>query len=165
MINGGHLIPGNEISLNYLKFEGKLQEKLNQETDPTGNRTRVRWLRRNDVRFRHCGGREILLLFWLRWYFLEGNPWYLSPDTGLCHLLVPTKNVLYTNMFMNAKCRMSGLYFLSSTVLQCSSTTDLILLSSDIRNEGSIANVKKFDFDFFFMILGSTSLPQSKTVF
>ena len=33
-----------------------------------------------------------------------------------------------------------------------------IVLSSDIRSEGSIAIVKKFDFDFF-MISGSTSLP------
>ena len=40
----------------------------------------------------------------------------------------------------------------------------LFLLSSDIRSEGSIAIVKKFDFDFL-MILGSTSLPQSKNVF
>ena len=38
------------------------------------------------------------------------------------------------------------------------------LLSSDIRSEGSIAIVKKFDFDFF-IIFGSTSLPQSKNVF
>ena len=38
------------------------------------------------------------------------------------------------------------------------------LLLSDIRNEGSIAIVKKFDFDFF-MIFGSTSLPQSKNEF
>ena len=38
------------------------------------------------------------------------------------------------------------------------------LLSSDIRSEGSIAIVKKFDFDFF-MIFGSTSLPQSKNTF
>ena len=38
------------------------------------------------------------------------------------------------------------------------------LLSSDIRSEGSIAIVKKFDFDSF-MIFGSTSLPQSKNVF
>ena len=38
------------------------------------------------------------------------------------------------------------------------------LLSSDIRSEGGIAIVKKFDFDFF-MIFGSTSLPQSKNVF
>ena len=38
------------------------------------------------------------------------------------------------------------------------------LLSSDIRSEGSIAIVKKFDFDFF-MIFGSTSLLQSKNVF
>ena len=37
------------------------------------------------------------------------------------------------------------------------------LLSSDIRSEGSIAIVKKFDFDF--MIFDSTSLPQSKNVF
>ena len=41
---------------------------------------------------------------------------------------------------------------------------DRLLLSSDIRSEGSIAIVKKFDFDFF-MIFGSTSLPQSKNVF
>ena len=44
------------------------------------------------------------------------------------------------------------------------------LLSSDIRSEGSIAFVKKIDFDFlrfsnFFMIFDSTSLPQSKNVF
>ena len=38
------------------------------------------------------------------------------------------------------------------------------LISSDIRSEGSIAIVKKLDFDFF-MIFGSTSLPQSKNVF
>ena len=40
----------------------------------------------------------------------------------------------------------------------------VVLLSSDVRSEGSIAIVKKFDFDFF-MIFGSTSLPQSKNVF
>ena len=39
----------------------------------------------------------------------------------------------------------------------------MFLLSSDIRSEGSIAIVKKFDFDFF-MIFGS-SLPQFKNVF
>ena len=38
------------------------------------------------------------------------------------------------------------------------------LLSSDIRSEGSIAIVKKFDFDFF-IIFDSISLPQSKNVF
>ena len=38
------------------------------------------------------------------------------------------------------------------------------LLSSDVRSEGNIAIVKKFDFDFL-MIFGSTSLPQSKNVF
>ena len=40
----------------------------------------------------------------------------------------------------------------------------LFLLSSDIRSEGSIAFVKKFDFDFF-IIYDSISLPQSKNVF
>ena len=40
----------------------------------------------------------------------------------------------------------------------------VFLLSSDIRSEGSISIVKKFDFDFL-MIFGSTSLPQSKNVF
>ena len=40
----------------------------------------------------------------------------------------------------------------------------LFLLSRDITSEGSIATVKKFDFDSF-MIYGSTSLPQSKNVF
>ena len=39
-----------------------------------------------------------------------------------------------------------------------------LLLSSDIRSEGSIAIVKKIDFDFF-RIFDSTSLPQSKNVF
>ena len=39
------------------------------------------------------------------------------------------------------------------------------LLSSDIRSEGSIAIVKKIDFDFFFVIFDSTSLPQSRNVF
>ena len=38
------------------------------------------------------------------------------------------------------------------------------LLSSDIRSEGSIAIVKKFDFEFL-MIFHSTSLPKSKNVF
>ena len=38
------------------------------------------------------------------------------------------------------------------------------LLSSDIRSEASITNVKKFDFDFF-MIFEFTSLPESKNVF
>ena len=37
------------------------------------------------------------------------------------------------------------------------------LLSSDIRGEGSIAIVKKFDFNFL-MIFDSTSLPQSRNV-
>ena len=37
------------------------------------------------------------------------------------------------------------------------------LLSSDIRSEGSIAIVTKFDFDFL-MAFDSTSLPQSKNV-
>ena len=39
-----------------------------------------------------------------------------------------------------------------------------LLLSSDIRSEGSIAIVKIFDFDFL-MISHSTSLPESKNVF
>ena len=39
------------------------------------------------------------------------------------------------------------------------------LLSSDIRSEGSIAIVRKFYFDFFFMIFDSTSLVESKNVF
>ena len=39
-----------------------------------------------------------------------------------------------------------------------------LLLSSDITSEGSIAIVKKFDFDFS-MIFYSTSLPQNKNVF
>ena len=41
----------------------------------------------------------------------------------------------------------------------------LFLLSSDIRNEESIAIVKKFDDFDVFMIFGSTSLPQPKNVF
>ena len=40
----------------------------------------------------------------------------------------------------------------------------LILLSSDIRSEGSIAIVKIYDLDFL-MIFYSTSLPESKNVF
>ena len=43
-------------------------------------------------------------------------------------------------------------------------TRIIFLFSSDMRSEGSIAIVKKFDFDFF-IIFGSTSLPQSKNVF
>ena len=42
--------------------------------------------------------------------------------------------------------------------------TNLFLLSSDIRSEGSIAIVKIIDFDFL-MIFHSTSLPESKNVF
>ena len=38
------------------------------------------------------------------------------------------------------------------------------LFSSDIRSGGSIAIVKKFDFDFF-MVLGSISLPHPNKVF
>ena len=40
----------------------------------------------------------------------------------------------------------------------------LFLLWSEIRSEGSIAIVKKFDLDFC-MIFGSTSLTESKNVF
>ena len=40
----------------------------------------------------------------------------------------------------------------------------ILLLSSDIRSEGSIPIVKIFDFDFL-MIFHSTSLPESKNVF
>ena len=43
------------------------------------------------------------------------------------------------------------------------SSTTAFLLSSDIRSEGSIAIVKKFDFDFF-MVFDSISLPHSKNV-
>ena len=39
-----------------------------------------------------------------------------------------------------------------------------VIYKCEIRSEGSIAIVKIFDFDFF-MIFGSTSLPQSKNVF
>ena len=39
-----------------------------------------------------------------------------------------------------------------------------LLLSSNIRSEGSIAIVKKFDFDYF-MVFDSISLPHSKKVF
>ena len=38
------------------------------------------------------------------------------------------------------------------------------LISSDVRSEGSIAIVKKFDFDFF-TIFGSTSPPTVENVF
>ena len=44
------------------------------------------------------------------------------------------------------------------------SLTPSFLLPSGIRSEGSIEIFKKFDFDFFFMIFDSTSLPQSKNV-
>ena len=40
-----------------------------------------------------------------------------------------------------------------------------LLLSSDIRSEGSIAIVKKIRIRFFLMIFDSTSIPQSKNVF
>ena len=42
--------------------------------------------------------------------------------------------------------------------------SEILLLSSDIRSERSIAIVKKFDFDFF-VIFDSILLPHSKNVF
>ena len=43
MIYDGHMIPGDECGLHFLTFD------LNQEIDPTGDRTRVRRVRSNAV--------------------------------------------------------------------------------------------------------------------
>ena len=47
----GQVVPGGEYGPNVLPFTLQLMktpEKLNQEIDPTGNRTRVRCMRGND---------------------------------------------------------------------------------------------------------------------
>ena len=49
--------------------------------------------------------------------------------------------------------------------LLCGLPVHWVLLSRDIRSEGSITIVKKFDFDFYHDFFYSTSLPQSKNVF
>ena len=51
MINDGHMIPKAECGLNdltcVLQLRKKKQKNLNQEIDPTEDRTRVRWVRGN----------------------------------------------------------------------------------------------------------------------
>ena len=53
MIYGDHMITGDEFGPNFLTFALRLRENpeknLKQETSPTGDRTRARCMRSNDV--------------------------------------------------------------------------------------------------------------------
>ena len=85
---------------------------------------------------------------------VEVNSVDLYPSLQNC---VTSEQVLILRAVRSAQARHQSLN-VNKTVL-------ILLLSSDIRSEGSaIAIVKIFDFGFL-MIFHSTSLPQSKNVF
>ena len=45
----GQVMPGDDCGPNFLTFEETPRKKLNQKIDPTGNRTRARCIRNNNV--------------------------------------------------------------------------------------------------------------------
>ena len=70
MIYDGHMIPRDECNLHFLTFVLQLRENLgknlNREIDPTGDRTRARCVRNNDVtpRPQRRSVEDKVLIYW-----------------------------------------------------------------------------------------------------